>query len=82
MNKSFLKKSVDIVGGQVALANAVHVKQAHVWAWLNKTKDGVPAEQVIPTSEATGWQVTPHELRPDIYPHPNDGLPEHLRAAA
>ncbi|MCV5295753.1 hypothetical protein OFC42_28600, partial [Escherichia coli] len=22
------------------------------------------------------WSVTPHELRPDIYPNPNDGLPE------
>ncbi|MBL2607392.1 Cro/Cl family transcriptional regulator, partial [Klebsiella pneumoniae] len=22
------------------------------------------------------WQVTPHELRPDLYPNPTDGLPK------
>ncbi|ACI38640.1 hypothetical protein ECEC1846_1140 [Escherichia coli EC1846] len=21
------------------------------------------------------WEVTPHEIRPDIYPNPTDGLP-------
>ncbi|EBE6237586.1 helix-turn-helix domain-containing protein [Salmonella enterica] len=26
-------------------------------------------------SECTGWRVTPHDLRPDIYPNPTDGLP-------
>lgn len=30
---------------------------------------------VIPVCAATGWQITPHELRPDIYPNPSDGLP-------
>lgn len=64
------------------MANATHVKQAHVWNWLNKTKFGTPAERVIPVACATNWQITPHELRPDIYPHPQDGLPEHIREAA
>lgn len=35
----------------------------------------VPPDRVIPIAEATGWEVTPHELRPDLYPYPDDGLP-------
>lgn len=41
-----------------------------------------PAETVLNLSEVTEWQVTPHELRPDLYPYPQDGLPEHLREVA
>ncbi|HGJ5854911.1 MAG TPA: transcriptional regulator [Arsenophonus nasoniae] len=26
-------------------------------------------------SKATNWCVTPHELNPDIYPNPTDGIP-------
>ncbi|EEC7772639.1 transcriptional regulator [Escherichia coli] len=40
--------------------------------WFKKR---VPAEEVIPACEALGWGVTPHELRPDKYPNPTDGLP-------
>jgi DNA-binding transcriptional regulator YdaS (Cro superfamily) len=48
---------------------------------------GIPSERVLAISKATGYQVTPHELRPDLYPHPDDGLPaehrgEQGRAAA
>lgn len=35
----------------------------------------VPAERVIPLCAATQWAVTPHQMRPDLYPHPCDGLP-------
>jgi DNA-binding transcriptional regulator YdaS (Cro superfamily) len=41
----------------------------------------VPAERVLAIAEATDWQVTPYQIRPDIYPHPLDGLPkEYLRS--
>lgn len=82
MTNSSLKKAVAIIGGQVATSKAAGVAQAHVWAWLNKTKDGIPPDHVISVAAATNWQVTPHELRPDIYPHPHDGLPENLRSVA
>ncbi|AXD05112.1 helix-turn-helix domain-containing protein [Salmonella enterica subsp. enterica serovar Give] len=32
-------------------------------------------EKVLRIAEATNFEVTPHELRPDIYPNPTDGLP-------
>jgi DNA-binding transcriptional regulator YdaS (Cro superfamily) len=82
MLNSPLEKAVAIMGSQVALAVACGVKQAHVWQWLNTTKHGVPPEHVINVSGATDWAITPNDLRPDLYPHPHDGLPDHLRAAA
>lgn len=87
MSKIFLEKVVQLVGGQVALADALAtkeepIKQGHVWRWLNTTVEGIPARHVIPACSAINWQVTPHELRPDLYPHPDDGLPEHMRHAA
>jgi DNA-binding transcriptional regulator YdaS (Cro superfamily) len=83
-----LAKVIAIIGGQKALADAlskkpgVSVKQGHVWSWLNVTQDGTPSEHVINACEVVGFEVTPHELRPDIYPYQHDGLPEHLRQVA
>lgn len=84
MCKETLSKAVKKVGGQVALAEAIRsrkpgsrVEQGHVWKWLNICKSPVPpAEYVIPISEATGWELTPHALRPDLYPNPTDALPK------
>ena len=82
MSINYLSKAINIVGSQVLLASAIGIKQGHVWAWLNKTKKGIPGEYVIDVALQTNWQVTPHELRPDLYPHPEDGLPDHLRQVA
>lgn len=44
----------------------------------------VPAERVIEVAMLTGWKVTPHQLRPDLYPLPSDALlldPNGARAA-
>lgn len=35
----------------------------------------VPSERVLQLCELGGWVVTPHQLRPDIYPNPKDGMP-------
>lgn len=80
-----------MAGGQGALADLINancndenkatVKQAHVWKWLNTTKSGISAEYVLPVAKGLDWAVTPHQLRPDIYPAPYDGMPAHLRGA-
>lgn len=86
--KSPLENAIQILGTQRGLADALtrltgqEVKQAHVWNWLNTTRNGVPGEYVIGISEATEWQVTPNQLRPDLYPHPDDGLPASMRKCA
>jgi DNA-binding transcriptional regulator YdaS (Cro superfamily) len=82
-----LKKIITINGGQNNLVSALKsirpsskVQQGHVNNWLRRDLK-VPAEWVIACCETVLFEVTPHELRPDIYPHPNDGLPENLRSA-
>ena len=58
-------------GSASALGLAIGVTKMAVSLWRRK---GVPAERVLQVFEATG--VTPHELRPDLYPNPSDGLPK------
>ena len=49
------------------------VTQSAVTQWIQ----GVPIkpERVLEAAAATEWIVTPHDWRPDIYPHPDDGMP-------
>ncbi|WP_416381293.1 YdaS family helix-turn-helix protein [Gilliamella sp. B2838] len=35
----------------------------------------VPAERVIQLCVMCNWTVTPHQLRPDLYPNMDDGMP-------
>lgn len=42
-------------------------------------RGGVPPDRVLALARVTGWRVTPHQIREDIYPHPEDGLPADLR---
>ncbi|HIB4694359.1 TPA: transcriptional regulator [Klebsiella pneumoniae] len=58
-------------GSARALGALIGVSKMAVSLWRRK---GVPAERVLPVFEVTG--VTPHELRPDLYPNPTDGLPK------
>lgn len=85
-NRPHLKKLVGIAGSQALLAEKINaiqhdakLAQAHVSKWLNSTRLGIPAEYVISACKIVGWQVTPHQLRPDLYPHPSDGLPDAMR---
>lgn len=48
-------------------------------AYLYQIEHGIkpaPVLRVIAIARATGWKVTPHELRPEIYPNPTDALPK------
>ena len=60
-----LNKAINILGSQQKLAEACNVKQQHVSYWL---KNRVPAERVAGIVQATQSQVSPHDLRPDLYP--------------
>lgn len=52
------------------------VTQSAVAQWVA----GVPikAERVLDAAAKTGWKVTPHDWRKDLYPHPDDGMPKPL----
>lgn len=83
MSKESLLEAVNLAGGQTQLAAGIReripgskVGQVHVWGWLNSVKIEVPpAEVVIAIADFLEYQITPHQLRPDLYPNPGDALP-------
>ncbi|MDR5616818.1 Cro/CI family transcriptional regulator [Arsenophonus nasoniae] len=70
---SALKKVINVTGTATRLAAALGVSNMTVSQWKNKYKGRVPVDRVLAIYELTG--ITPHELRPDIYPNPTDGIP-------
>jgi DNA-binding transcriptional regulator YdaS (Cro superfamily) len=82
MSQSPLQRVIKLIGTQVALAKAIGVKQAHIWNWLNRDGGEVPPAYVLKACSAVEWKVTPHELRPDIYPNTTDGMPATIEADA
>lgn len=73
-----LKRIIELKKTQAAVAAIVGARQQSVGHWL---RDGVPAKHVIDLCADVAFEVTPHQLRPDIYPHPDDGLPASLRVS-
>ena len=68
-----LHRALDALGGnQSELARICGVKQPTVWGWINKGRGLLPAEYVLKVEAATG--IARHELRPDIFPPPDDAL--------
>jgi transcriptional regulator with XRE-family HTH domain len=49
------------------------VTQSAVAQWVQGKP--IHAERVLEAAAATGWDVAPHDWRPDMYPHPDDGVP-------
>jgi len=70
-----LRRAVEKLGGQAALARACGVKQGHVWHWLNKS-GRVPGNHVLAIEAATDGAVTRYDLRPDIFCEPVTTAPE------
>ncbi|WP_392440024.1 YdaS family helix-turn-helix protein [Edwardsiella piscicida] len=68
-----LDSAIKAVGSANKLAVAIGVSGMAISQWKKKNNGTVPASRVLPVFKATG--ITPHELRPDLYPNPTDGLP-------
>ena len=58
-----LKRAVQQIGSQAAMADLCQVSHTAVWKWLDRGKV-LPAEFVLRVEAATG--ISRHELRPDI----------------
>lgn len=56
--------------GVVALSKALGLSRGAASQWKL-----VPAEHVLAVCELVGLKVTPHQIRPDLYPNPGDALP-------
>lgn len=69
-----LDKAIAAAGSASKLAEHLSVSAMTVSHWKKRKGGEVPLRRVLPIFNATG--VTPHELRPDLYPNPNDGLPQ------
>ena len=66
--------NIELPISNAALARELNISVQAIYKW-----DCVPAERAIDVSRVLDWRVTPHQIRPDIYPHPDVGLPEELR---
>ena len=69
-----LTKAIKSAGTATNLATMLGIKPMSVSRWKNRYQGMVPADRVLQIYAATS--VTPHELRPDLYPNPSDGLPK------
>ncbi|MFP2467696.1 transcriptional regulator [Pseudescherichia vulneris] len=68
-----LDKAIHTAGSAQKLGVLLGVSKMAICLWRKKNNGMVPSSRVLPVFKATG--VTPHELRPDLYPNPTDGLP-------
>ena len=60
-------RAVGAAGSKMALARALGVRVESLYSWERSGR--VPAERVLELYRLTG--VSPHELRPDLYPDPD-----------
>ena len=65
--------SMVTIQSYASIARALDVSGEAVRKWFLANR--IPADRVLAVARATDWRITPHELRPDLYPVPTDGLP-------
>lgn len=73
-----IDQAIEQVGLNV-IAQRMTVSAQRVSNWRTR---GIPGDQVLSFCKAIEWKITPHELRPDVYPNSSDGLPANLDQAA
>lgn len=66
MELNGIKKAVELLGSQVALAQALNISPQFVYQLTTGARP-VPARLCRPIELATEGQVTCNELRPDIF---------------
>lgn len=76
MNIEILQRAIDAAGSTKKFAQAIGISEQAVGKWKNKYHGRIPADRVQQVYLLTG--VTPHELRPDLYPNSTDGVPLNL----
>lgn len=71
---SALDKAIKVACSARKLSIALGVTSMSISHWKNRDQGIVPPSYIFLIYKMTG--VTPHELRPDLYPNPTDGLPK------
>lgn len=77
--KTSIQKKMLKVCSQAELGRRMDKRPQTVNGWF---KNKIPGELVVKVARVMEWKVTPHELRPDLYPNPTDALPEKDIASA
>ncbi|HGJ5879642.1 MAG TPA: transcriptional regulator [Arsenophonus nasoniae] len=67
-----LQNKIFAITTQSELGRKLGKRPQTISVWF---RNRVPAECVFSMAKVLEWQITPHELRPDIYPNPTDGIP-------
>ncbi|HGX0749846.1 TPA: transcriptional regulator [Escherichia coli] len=62
---------------QRAIAKALGISPQAVNQWFSKSV--IPPRYVLTICEMTGWKIVPHDVRPELYPSQEDGVPDYLR---
>ena len=79
MNEAIQQKIISLCGSQSELARRLGKNSQTVSVWFRTqvaSTEVLNACRVLKVSEVVDFKVTPHELRPDLYPNPTDGLPQ------
>lgn len=74
--KEYVRELIKKADGAGPLSKALGISRVAVGLWL---VNGVPADRVLGACAQARWAVTPYQVRPDLYPHPEDGLPAAMR---
>lgn len=69
-----LDKAIHNAGSATKLAEMLGISSMAISHWKRRYTGVIPSIHILPIYHSTG--VTPHELRPDLYPNPTDGLPK------
>ncbi|MDU7198607.1 transcriptional regulator [Phytobacter diazotrophicus] len=79
MQETVQKKIISLCGSQSELARRLGKNSQTVSVWF---RTQVASTEVLNACRVLDWKVTPHELRPDLYPNLTDGLPQQETAHA
>jgi len=69
-----LKEKIKSCMSRVGIGNQLGISSQAVSKWMSRGK--VPPRRILPLCKALGWKITPHEIDPEAYPSPTDGLPK------
>ena len=65
-----VQKAIQLLGGYAETARRFQISRAAVHQWSHR---GVPANRAHILANLVGQQVTPEELRPDVFPKLDTG---------
>lgn len=68
-----ISRAIDAAGGVHTVAATLQISHEAVYKWRRQRR--VPSNRVRDLCALGRWAVTPHQLAPDYYPNPKDGLP-------